>query len=219
VVADAWEMEGHTQASGAVLRWFRDEFGGAQSLVQAGPGRDAYDLLVDEACQSPAGSEDLIFLPTFNGSTAPVVDPHARGALIGLRLSHGRSHVIRALLEGISLEIRSMLEAISAAGAAVDEVRLAGGGSRNGRWNQIHADILDHPVTTVANPEAALVGAAMCAAVGMGIVDDFQAAAKAFVRLGETLHPRAENRRVYDKAYERYVQTFSLLSEGKAFLA
>jgi xylulokinase len=218
VVSDAWEMEGHTQASGAVLRWLRDELGGVEKLAAARSGQDAYDLLVEQAGEAPPGSEGLIFLPTFNGSTAPVVDPHARGALIGLRLSHQRSHIIRALLEGISLEIRWMLEAISAAGAAVEEVRLAGGGSRNQGWNQIHADILDRPVTTVTNPEAALVGAAMCAAVGMGMFPDFQSAAEAFVRLGETIYPRAKNRRVYDKAYERYVRLFKLLSEGKAFV-
>lgn len=93
VVPGAWEMEGHTQASGTVFRWLRDEFGSAEMLEAEQSGRDAYDLLVAEASQAPPGSEGLAFLPTFNGSEAPIVDPFARGALIGLKLSHRRIHV------------------------------------------------------------------------------------------------------------------------------
>ncbi len=100
VVPGAWEMEAHTQASGTVFRWLRDEFGSPELLEADRSGREAYDLLVDKASRIPAGSEGLIFLPTFNGSTAPIVDPSARGALIGLGLSHKRNHVIRAVLEG-----------------------------------------------------------------------------------------------------------------------
>jgi xylulokinase len=159
----------------------------------------------------------LIFLPTFNGSTAPVVDASARGAFLGLKLSHQRSHVIRALLEGISLEIRWMLDAIAATGVPVEEIRLAGGGSKNKIWNQIHADILGRPVRTVLNPDAALVGGAMCAAVGLGIYPDFQQAAQAFVRLGPPVAPLPENRSAYAGSYERFVGLFTLLSRERAF--
>lgn len=217
VVPGAWEMEGHTQASGTVFRWLRDEFGSPELLEADHSGRDAYDLLVDKASQAPAGSEGLIFLPTFNGSTAPIVDPSARGALIGLRLSHRRHHVIRAVLEGISLEIRWMLDAISRTGVPVEEIRLAGGGSKNKTWNQIHADILNRPVRTVQNPDAAMVGGAMCAAVALGVFTDFQQASKAFVELGPTLNPLPENAAVYARTYERYVGLFTLLSQQRAF--
>jgi xylulokinase len=204
VVPGAWEMEGHTQASGVVLRWFRDEFGEA--------GRpDAYDQLVNEAAGAPPGSNGLIFLPTFNGSTAPIVDPNARGALLGLQLSHKRSHIIRSILEGISLEIRWMLDAMMETGAPVDEIRLAGGGSRNRIWNQIHADILNRPVRTVKNPDAALVGGAMCAAVALGVYPDFRAASEAFVELGPAIAPQEWNAAVYSEAYERFVGLFRLL--------
>ncbi len=217
VVPGAWEMEGHTQASGTVLRWMRDEFGASEVEKAKQLSLEAYDLLVEQAREVPAGSEGLIFLPTFNGSTAPIVDPRARGALIGLRLSHSRGHVIRAILEGISLEIRWMLDAIARVGVPVEEIRLAGGGSKNAVWNQIHADILGRPVRTVKNPDAALVGGAMCAAVALRAYPDFLAASEAFVQLGPTLSPRPENNEVYARAYERYVQLFTLLSERRAF--
>jgi xylulokinase len=141
----------------------------------------------------------------------------ARGACIGLKLSHTRAHVIRALIEGISLEIRWMLDAIAAAGIPLEEVRLAGGGSRNARWNQIHADVFNRPVRTVLHPDAALVGAAMCAAVALGAFPDFQRAAEAFVQLGPVITPLAANAAVYEQTYARYVRVFKLLSEQRAF--
>lgn len=218
VVPDAWEMEGHTQASGTVLRWLRDEFGAQEMERAARSGQDAYSLLVEQASVETPGCDGLIFLPTFNGSTAPLVDPFARGALIGLKLSHRRSHVLRAVLEGISLEIRWMLDAIAQTGVPVEEIRLAGGGSRNPVWNQIHADILGRPLRTVQNPDAAMVGGAMCAAVALGAFRDFQQASLAFVKLGPAFEPLEENRQVYSKTYERFVRLFTLLSEQRAFI-
>jgi xylulokinase len=217
VVPGAWEMEGHTQASGTVFRWFRDEFGSAEVVLGDQTGKDAYDLLVDQASEAPPGSDGLIFLPTFNGSTAPVVDASARGVLLGLKLSHKRSHVIRAILEGISIEIRWMLDAIAETGVPIDEVRLAAGGSKNKAWNQIHADILGRPVRAALNPDAALVGGAMCAAVGLGIIPDFQQAAHAFVKVGPPIVPLPENRSAYARSYERFVSLFTMLSREKAF--
>lgn len=218
VVDNAWEMEGHTQASGAVFRWFRDVFGGVERLLDLQSFHDAYDLLVDQASQAPPGADGLIFLPTFNGSTAPIVDPLARGAFIGLKLAHQRSHIIRSVLEGISLEIRWMLDTIAETDVPVEEVRMAGGGSKNPVWNQIHADIFNRPIRTVQNPDAALVGGAMCAAVALGMFPDFQAAAQAFVELGPLVEPIPANAEVYEDTYARFVRLFKLLSEEEAFI-
>lgn len=217
VVPGAWEMEGHTQASGTVFRWFRDEFGKLELAQAKESGLDAYDLLVQQADNAPPGSDDLLFLPTFNGSTAPIVDSHARGAFIGLKLAHKRSHIIRSLLEGISFEIRWMLDTIAATGVPVEEIRLAGGGSKNPIWNQIHADIFDRPIFTVHNPDAAMVGAAMCAAVALGYYDDFNSASEAFVQLGPPTEPRSENAEIYGQTYARYTRTFEFLSENRVF--
>ena len=105
VVPEGWEMEGHTQSSGAVFRWCRDELGAAELAVQRVTKLDAFDLLVEQARIAPPGCDGLLFLPLFNGSTAPKIDQEARGAFLGLSLSHKRNHLIRAILEGISLEI------------------------------------------------------------------------------------------------------------------
>jgi xylulokinase len=210
VVPHAWEMEGHTQASGITLRWFRDHF---PSPNEQGLPTDGYDRLVAEAADAPSGSDGLTFIPTFNGSTAPVIAPEASGALLGLRLSHTRSHVMRSVLEGISLEVRWMVEAMARAGAMIDDVRLAGGGSKNPVWNQIHADVLGRPARAIGQPDAALVGAAMCAAVGVGAYADFHSAADAFVKPGPTYQPDATLKPLYEESLGRYIDLFNRLNK------
>jgi len=217
VVPDGWETEGHTQASGAVLRWFREQFGDAESARAAAQGLDVYDLLINEAVKTAPGAEGLLFIPTFNGCTEPVIDPNARGVLLGLSLSHTRQHVIRAMLEGISLEIKWMLESLIASGVPVNELRLVGGGSKNLHWNQIHADILQRPVRTIQNPDAALVGAAMCAAVGLGAYGNLLEATDSFVQIKDDIEPRQAYASLYNGAYENYRKVFNTLRESAIF--
>ncbi len=217
VVPGCWEMEGHTQSSGAAFRWLRDEFGARELAQQRDSAVDAYDLLIEKACTAPPGAGGLLFLPTFNGSSAPQVDLSARGCLIGLSLAHRRGHVIRALLEGISLEIRWMLDAIADIGVRIGDVHLAGGGARNKHWNQIHADILGRPVQTLRVSDAAMVGAAMCAAMALGAYPDWRSLAAAFVEVGEVYEPEPMLRDAYERLYESYKEVFALLSESGAF--
>ena len=110
-----------------------------------------------------------------------------------------------------------MLDAISKIGAAIDEVRLVGGGSKNQYWNQMHADILGRPVVTLHVTDSALVGAAMCAAVAAGYYEDFYQASRNFVRIKETIEPNQENTDVYNKSFENYRRAFTLLSESGIF--
>ncbi len=217
VVTGAWEMEGHTQSSGVAFRWLRDQFGAEERATQEKTGRNAYDLLVEQAKNAPPGSDGLLFIPTFNGSSAPVVDLSARGCLLGLSLSHTRGHVIRALLEGISLEIRWMLDAMVEIGTQIEDIRLVGGGASNPLWNQIHADILGHPVITLHVTDAAMVGAAVCAAMGVGLYEDWSEAADCFVQIKDTIDPQPDNREVYEQSYQNYRDAFLLLSRDGIF--
>jgi xylulokinase len=210
VVPRAWELEGHTQASGAALRWLRDAIEGEGG---------SYERLIDRIEATPPGAEGLLFIPTFNGSSAPRVDPNARACLLGLTLTHGLDHVVRAVLEGISLELRWMLDAMIDTGVAVDDVRLVGGGARDPRWNQIHADVLARPLSTLAVPDAALVGAGMCAAVAIGAYADLHEAERAFVHIAATIDPSTRFEKIYIELSERYRATFELLSRNASFSA
>jgi xylulokinase len=218
VIPGAWEMEGHTQSSGAVFKWFRDELGAAELSLQHFSKLDAFDLLIEQAVSAPPGSGGLIFLPVFNGSTAPKIDQDVRGAFLGLSLAHKRNHLIRALLEGITLEIRWMVDAMVEVGAPIEEIRLVGGGAGNPLWNQIHADILGCPIKTLQVSDAALVGAAMCAAVAVGGYRNLNETVETFVKVNEIIEPLPKNLKVYRTAYKNYQKAYTLLSESGLFI-
>jgi xylulokinase len=212
-----WEMEGHTQSSGIAFRWFRDEFGDLEILLGKKANLDAFDLLILQAKDVPPGSEGLLFIPTFNGSNAPIINQNARAAILGLNLSHQRKHVIHALLEGISFEIRWILDAMKNAGIPIDTVNLVGGGSKNNLWNQMHADILNKPINTIYTTDAALVGVAMCSAVAIGEYKNIKEASNKFVKIKETIEPQKNNVRLYENIFSKYCKTFMSLCEHHIF--
>lgn len=217
VLPNEWEMEGHTQASGSVFKWFRDEFFSTVRKKNGIKLKSSYDELIEESRKAPVGSDGLIFIPTFCGSTAPIIDSMARGVLFGLSLQHSRAHVIRSLLEGISLEIRWMLDSIEKIGITIDEVRLVGGGASNQFWNQISTDIFQRNVSTVSNSEASLTGAAICGATAIGAFPNLKEASLAFVHLSGELLPNSENKKEYDASYKHYQEIFSSLSQQNLF--
>ncbi|PWB51570.1 MAG: hypothetical protein C3F13_14130 [Anaerolineales bacterium] len=212
-----WEMEGHTEASGIAFKWLRDQLGDMETLLQRKTDLDAFDLLILESQDVPPGSNGLIFYPTFNGMIAPIIDQNARATIVGLNLHHQRKHLIHALLEGISLEIRWILDAINKAGVQIDTVHLVGGGSKNRIWNQMHTDILNKPIKTLLTTDAALVGAAMCGAVAIGEYENIQAASQNFVKIKETIEPIKENADIYEKIFLKYRKIFIALSENHIF--
>jgi pentose-5-phosphate-3-epimerase len=137
----------------------------------------SYAELDAEAAAVPVGAGGLLAVETFQGSRTPVTDAEARGALLGLTLSHTRAHVWRALLEAVCLGTRAALEALDAAGitAGATELLVAGGATRSPLWLQMHSDATGLPVAVGEVDNAPLLGAAILAAVGAGCFDDAHA--------------------------------------------
>src|SRR5207244_4514938 len=116
---------GVTQGAGLSLRWFRDEF------CSSGGARASYEELMKEAEKAPAGADGLLWTPYLMGERTPHLDPHARGALVGLTAQHTRAHVIRAILEGVAFSLRDTFEIFKEMNVPVEEVRPGGRGARS----------------------------------------------------------------------------------------
>jgi ribulose kinase len=99
---------------------------------------------------------------------------------------------------------RQVTEAFAGAGTELRELVLTGGGSRSPLWRQIHADVLGRPLHQLAQPLPAALGAAICAATGLGAFADLRAAAAAMSRAGPAAEPDPENQRIYDSAFRAY---------------
>ena len=202
----------HTFTSGGVvLRWFRDNFGEAERSVAAVTGQDAYDLLAREAATVAPGSEGLVMIPHLQGAMAPESNANASGAVIGLNLRHGRAHFARAILESIAFVVRRNVEVLEDLGLSIPEIRALGGGARSRLWKQIEADVTKRPVLTTRQPDAATLGAAILAGVGLGRYASAREAAEEMVQLDETFEPREENFGLYDEMYSIYKQAYEAL--------
>lgn len=210
----SWQLEGLQNGSAGVFRWYRDQF--CEELMRKAEqtGEDIYDLMTAEAALVPAGAEGLLFLPHLAAAAAPRWNTEARGVLLGMTLSHQNSHLIRAFMEGIILEQKDILNSFSRMGISCDRIRIIGGPTKSELWNQIQADIYGIPTETLKVKDAAVLGGAMAAAVGIGLYDGFREAADALVHADCCYEPSAENRNVYEALYELYTDTYRAL-EGQ----
>jgi xylulokinase len=124
--------------------------------------------LLAAAAKVPAGSDGLLFLPYLRGERTPHFDPNARGALVGLQMSHGPAEMTRAVLEGVAYALAEGLDLMRGLGLSPRTGVVAGGGV-NRLWQQIIADVLNMPVALGATEHGSARGAALLGAVAAGI--------------------------------------------------
>ncbi|HKQ53448.1 MAG TPA: FGGY-family carbohydrate kinase, partial [Pyrinomonadaceae bacterium] len=205
-----WHVMGVTQAAGLSLRWFRDRFGVGDG---AAAGADPYDLLSKEAATAPPGADGVLWAPYLMGERTPHLDPHARAALVGLAASHTRSHVVRAILEGVAFSLRDTLTIFAEMDVPVENIRLGGGGARSPLWRQIQADVYGRAVEILAAEEGAAYGAALLAGVGAEVWSTVDEACASAVRVAERVEPDESSVAVMERSYEAYRALYPALRE------
>nr|WP_321297319.1 FGGY-family carbohydrate kinase [uncultured Sphaerochaeta sp.] len=165
----------------------------------------------DHAIQSvPAEESDVLFLPFLYGSNT---SPRASSCFLGLSGWHTIDHMIRAVFEGIVFSHRMHIERLRLEEPTFSVARLAGGVANSPVWIQMFADILQIPLEIVEIKEVGALGAAMTAAVGVGIFGSYAEAAGDMVRVKEKYCPRPRFAAVYDRKYERYCKAMDALHD------
>ena len=208
---DMWHLMGVMLSAAGSFRWYRDALCDAERAQAAQTGHDTYELLTEAAASVPPGCEGLLFLPYLSGERTPYPDPHARGVFFGLSLRHGKAHLTRAVLEGVSYGLRDSLELMRALGLSIQQVRASGGGARSALWRQILADVFGTQIVTVNVTEGAAYGAALLAGVGAGLYDSVKTACQAVVRVtGQTEPGPAAS--IYADYYPRYRALYPALA-------
>jgi len=217
-VPGMWQLMGVVLSAAGSFRWYRDALGHPEKAVASLTGRDAYDILTEEAATVPAGSEGLLFLPYLTGERSPYADPDARGVFFGLSIRHTKAHMTRALLEGVTYALRDSLELMRALGLNVSQVRAAGGGARSDVWRQMLADVFAAEIATVNSTEGAAYGAALLAGVGAAVFPSVPAAGDAAIRVTQQMQP-GPAATTYADYYPRYQALYPALAPHFAELA
>ncbi len=211
-VPGAYNLEIQIYRGYWMVSWFRQEFGLREEQLALEQGCAPEELFNDLIEDVPPGSMGLMLQPYWSpGLKSP--GPEAKGAIIGFGDVHTRAHIYRAIIEGLAYALREGLERTQKRlRLRATEVRVSGGGSQSDAAMQITADIFNLPASRPHVYETSGLGAAMDAAVGLGLHPDFETAVAEMSRVSRTFDPRPEVRDVYEGLYQRvYKQMYRRL--------
>jgi sugar (pentulose or hexulose) kinase len=186
-----------------MVNWFKEQFGQQEKSLAAEQGVAPETLFDDLVNAVPPGSMGLMLQPYWTpGIKQP--GPEAKGAVIGFGDVHNRAHLYRAILEGLAYALREGKERIEQrSGVPITSLRVSGGGSQSDAAMQLTADIFGLPTARPHIYETSGLGAAIDAAVGLGLHPDFGTAIGAMTRIGRVFQPQPQHRRTYDALYHR----------------
>lgn len=157
---DVWVAGGAISNGGMVQRWLTATYA---------PGCDDA-----EACRRaeaiPAGSDGLVMIPYLVSERASLWDPDIRGAFIGVRRPHTPDHFIRAGVEGVAIQLWTILRRLRTI-TRVTEIRATGGVFRSPLWQQVVRGVLNRPTVVTGSAEGSGLGAAILGLVAVGAAE------------------------------------------------
>jgi len=200
-IPGAYSLEVQVYRGYWMIEWFKREFGGAEIERARGLGVDTEALFDDLIAATPPGSMGLVLQPYWSPGVR-IPGPEAKGAVIGWGDVHTRAHLYRAILEGLAYALREGSErTVRRTKVPVTELRVSGGGSQSPAAVQLTADIFGLPAARPHTHETSGLGAAIDAAVGLGLHPSFEAAVPAMTRIAETRDPDPAAHEMYEQLY------------------
>ena len=191
---------GSNNLGGGLVEWARQCF--------FNDSQNPYETMEREAREVGHRADGLLFLPFLLGERAPLWDPEARGAFLGLERAHGRPHMARAILESTGFSLRILAEEISRSGVAIRRVRISGGLARMKLISEIKADILGKEVYVLEDYETTSLGAFFVAAISAGVFPDLSAAARQCTRIREVILPNLDRHGQYSAWFKLFEDTY-----------
>jgi gluconokinase len=190
---------GATNNGSVLLNWFNENFLSNQSNIAT---------LIQNALSVGAGAEGLIFLPYVFGERAPFYNPHARGVFFGLAQHHTHRHMVRAILEGICFEIKSISQAVEQSAGDAIRIMASGGFTQSAKWVQLLADILGKEVGVQFLNDASAFGASKMGFKALNLEFEFGSAYEP-----QLFKPNKDNRELYDRYFMLFNELTSELQE------
>lgn len=203
VVPGMLHPSGTMQAAGSSFNWMVNQLCQHEQALAKELGRSVFELIDEQIMQSPIGANKLLFLPYLMGERTPRWNVGAKGAFIGLTLGHKHGDMLRAVMEGITLNLGFIVN-IFRKHVPIDSITVIGGCAQNPVWRQMMADIYQTEIR-VPNylEEATSMGAAILAGIGAGVFKDFSVIDR-FVNMEQTVSPISAN----VKKYEEWMPVF-----------
>ncbi len=192
-----WAIGGPTGLTGGAISWLASTLG-------YGSPREMYERIGPRIDLVPAGAGGLVFRTALSGERLPSWNPRCRGVLAGLGVDLTAAHIVRAAEEGCAFAVAEGIDALRQAGQSVHDIVVVGGASMRPSSLQLRADAWGCEVRTVEEQEASALGAAITAAVAVGLFPSLADAAARMVRPGRTYVPDERRQAVMRQARERW---------------
>ena len=191
-------------SAGSTLNWVRNTLCGGLRYEADEKGADIWALVNEKAASAPIGAHKLVFNPSLGGGTPQEPGPNIKGSFSGLDLRHTQSDILRSTFEGITMNLKLVLDILTRIYPAGDEMMIVGGGAKSGLWRQIFADVFGMTILkSSVDQDAGSLGAAAAGAVGIGMWPDFSVIRKAHT-IEDRRAPVPENA----EKYRRLISVF-----------
>ena len=165
------------------------------------------------AASSPIGAGGVFFNPSLAGGSSQDKSVHISGNYIGLRLGTTTADLIRAALEGITMNLRSSIELLSKKALLDNELLICGGGSKSRFWLQMFADVFGMDIIkTNIDQDAASLGAAAICARATGLWEDYSPL-PALHKIQVKCTPNPEAKAAYDRLYPIFTRLCEISSD------
>jgi xylulokinase len=193
-------------ASGSLVKWY------VAGILGKSTEKPDLAALDEAASQIPAGSDGVTVLPYFLGEKTPILDPHARGVVFGLDLSHGRAHIFRAILEAVIYGFRHHVDVLTEAGLTPKRFVATNGGVSSRLWRQIAADGLGQPIVSFQGHTGSSLGVAFLAGKATGLFADWSDINR-FLRDAKVNEPDPATAQAYQQGYMVYRELYQRLQD------
>lgn len=203
------------------VSWFKNLAGDEISKIAELENISEEDVLNRIAESIAPGSDGLI---TVLDWLSPPSHPFRKGMMLGFDQRHTKFHMYRSILEAIAYTIKNNIDLmLQETKINIDTIRVIGGGSKSDILVSIICDLFGKETYTLKANSSACLGAAMCAAVGLQMVKDFDEAKNKMAHINKKYVPNQENHLYYDSINENVYKkvrsyTDPLLSDAYKFL-
>lgn len=188
------------ETTGKCLEW-------AKERLQGTPF-DSYREMFDAVERAPAGSHNVVFSPWMHGNRCPFEDPLSRGVFFNVDVNCHSSDLIRAVVEGVAMHMRWLLETSERNVKTNPALRFVGGIARTPVVGQIMADVTKRTIEVPEVPEqSGTAGAAAVLAVAFGMLDSIQDV-REIIKIRDRFEPDEANIRVYDRIFPVFKELY-----------
>lgn len=208
---DLFISGGPINNGGVVLKWYAEKF-----LQKPLTSEADYEKLLEAITDTEPGANGLLFLPYLLGERAPIWDSDASGAFFGIRNYHTQAHFTRAVVEGISMALYSILMEMESAGLIIEKVHASGGFVHSTAWLQVLADIFNKPIVLIHDEDASAIGAAL---IGLGVAGLMDNHPLDNGTAHTTFLPQADHHAVYETTYRVFRALYNKMSTEMEALA